>query len=359
MKKGTMVAMMMLSAFLAMAQGASSAKISLADARSRIDRIIAAPATIKETIKQLSAADQTSFLAEVNKAVREMPGSLEERTALYLSLNMVAVSSAEKGNSATLLAEVFATVPPESLTVLSERFAVDLLSRTANQKTVVSDAQYEAIASNVVEKVRVRCEETDNCSVRVTLAILMFVRASGGTSETLVEHLIEMIKDEEAKELARNEWIPSALGGEGRESNYDSLLASADAGRRPDPQAVLVIAGPLYGAAVIGDLNGKNTEADMFSHTKTPILDAVENAFGQQAARAGDEKIGGASAAGGAINGAAIETGGIGGGGTDTRPTPQNPDPQETGNTPIVPVVPTPTPAPTPVPPGPYPYQTY
>lgn len=357
MKKGTLVAVMVLSAVLAMAQGASSAKISLADARSRIDKIVAEPATIKDTIKQLSAEDQRKFLAEVNKAVREMPGSLEEKTALFLTLNMTAVANAEKGNSATLLAETFATVPPESLTVLSERFAVDLLSRTADSNAVVSDAQYEKIALNVVGKVSERCEETDNGSARTTLAILMFVRASGGPSETLVERLTETIKNEEAKELARNEWIPSALGGEDGESNYDSLLASADAGRRPDPQAVLVIAGPLYGTAVIGDLNGKNTEADMFSHTKTPIVDAVENALGQQAARAGDEKLGGASAAGGVINGAAIETGALGGG-EDTRPTPQNPDPQETGNTPIVPVVPTPTPAPVP-PPRPYPYQTY
>ena len=349
MKMGTMVALILSSA-LAMAQGVAPAKISLADARSQIDKIVAAPATIKEMMKQLSAEDQKTFLAEVNKAVSEMPGSLEEKTALFLTLNMTAVANAEKGNSATLLAEVFATVPPESLTVLSERFAVDLLSRTADPNAVVSDAQYEKIALDVVGKVSERCEETDNGSARTTLAILMFVRASGGPSETLVERLTETIKNEEAKELARTEWIPSALGGEDRESNYESLLASADAGRRPDTHAVLVIAGPLYGAAVIGDLNGKNTEADMFSHTKTPILDAVENAFGQQAARVGDEKIGGASAAGGAINGAAIETGAIGDGGKDTRPTPQNPDPQGTGQSPIVPVNPTP---------APYPYQTY
>ena len=355
MKKGMMMAVVMLSAAFAIAQGASSAKISLADARSRIDSIVASPATIKDTIKQLSAEDQKAFLAEVNKAVTEMPGSLEEKTALFLTLNMTAVANAEKGNSATLLAEVFATVPPESLTVLGERFAVDLLSRTADSNTVVSDAQYEKIALNTLEKISDRCEETDNGSARVTLAILMFVRASGGTSETLVEHLTETIKHADARELARNVWIPEALGSEGNESTYESLLASADAGRRPDLQAVLVIAGPQYELSVLADLTGKNTESDMFSRTKTPVLDAVVNVFGDQASRLGKEKLGAAGAVGGIIAGAAIEAGGIDGG-ADTRPTPENPDPKNTGRSPI----PSPTPTPVPGPrPNPYPYQTY
>lgn len=355
MKKGTVVAMMMLSALLAVAQGASSAKISLADARSRIDKIVASPATIKETIKQLSAEDQKAFLGEVNKAVTEMPGSLEEKTALFLALNMTAVANAEKGNSATLLAEVFATVPPESLTVLSERFAVDLLNRTADPNTVVSEAQYEKIALNTLEKISERCEETDNSSARVTLAILMFIRASGGTSETLVEHLTDTIKHADSKALARNVWIPEALGLDGNEPTYESLLASADAGRRPDLQAVLVIAGPQYGTAVLADLIGKNTESDMFSRTKTPVLDASVNAFGEQGPRLGNEKPGSAGVVGGIIRGAAIEAGGIDGG-KDTRPNPENPDPQNTGRSPI----PGPTPEPVPGPrPNPYPYQTY
>ena len=355
MKKGMMMAVVMLSAAFAIAQGASSAKISLADARSRIDKIVAAPATIKETIKQLSVEDQKAFLAEVNKAVTEMPGSIEEKTALFLTLNMTAVSSAEKGNSATLLAEVFATVPPESLTVLSERFAADLLSRTADSNTVVSDAQYEKIALNTLEKISERCEETDNGSARVTLAILMFVRAYGGTSETLLEHLTDTIKHEDSKELARNVWIPEALGSDGNEPTYESLLASADAGRRPDLQAVLVIAGPQYATSVWADLTGKSTESDMFSRTKTPVLDAVESIFGRLAPRLGDEKLGAAGAAGGINTGAAIESGGLDGGG-DTRPNPENPDPKNTGRSPI----PSPTPTPVPGPrPNPYPYQTY
>lgn len=343
MKKCVMMAMMLVSA-LAFAQGASSpksgtqkpssAKISLAEARSRIDQVIASPETMSETMKQLSAEDQTKFLADVNKAVNAMPGFKGEKTALFVSLNLAAVASAEKGNSAALIAESFATVSPEALPAISERFASDLLSRTSKSGVEMSDAQFEKIALNTMAVINERCEDTDNGSPRVTFAILMFVRASGGTSETLVEHLVDTLKHEDAKQLASKEWIPSALGKEGGEANYEPLLAAADAGLRADYDATLVIVGPEYRDVVMQDLVGKNSEADLFSHTMTPVLDAVENVLGKISPNLGDENLG-LAATDGAVHGAVIEGGGLAGGGDDTRPNPMNPDPKGTGHSPI------------------------
>lgn len=355
MKKCMMMTALVLMSALAVAQEAS-AKISLADARSQIDKVITSADQMKATMKKLSAEDQRAFLADVNKAISEMPGSTEEKTALFLSMNLAAVSSAAKGNSATLFAETFATVPPESLTVLSERFAVDLLSRTEGSNATINDAQYEKIAVETIGKVSDRCEETDNGSVRTTFAILTFLRASGGKPETLADSLMDILKHEDAKELAHSEWVPYALGLDGREKSYEPLLASADAGRRPDRDAVLTIAGPQFATAVLMDLGGKSTERDMFSQTQTPVLDAVVNAFGEQAARMGAEMPGMAGAAGGIVHGGVIEAGGFGDGYADVRPTPENPDPKGTGRSPIRPVPPKPVP-PQPVPP-PYPFQT-
>lgn len=353
--KRCMIVLVALMAMLAFAQEQQSAKISLADARSQIDKVVASPEEMKAMMTQLSAEDQRLFLAEVNKAVCGMPGSVEERTALFLALDHAAVVSAVKGNSAALLAEVFATVPPESLTVINERFAVDLLSRTANPNVNVSDEKYVNIALDVMEKVNARCEETDNGSPRAAFAILTLVRASNGTPTNLVDRLVETLKHEDARDLARNEWIPVALGLDGRDQSYEPLLASADAGRRPDFDAVLVIAGPLYANAVLMDIGGKNTERDMYSHTLTPVLDAVENVLKQQSANFGNDKIGAAGAGGGVIHGAVIEGGGFGDGDTDTRPNPTNPDPKHTGRSPI----PQPQPQPQPQPPRPYPFQNY
>lgn len=363
MKKCVMIAMMLVSA-LAFAQGtsspkagaqeSSSAKISLAEARSRIDQVIASPETMTETMKQLTAEDQVKFLADVNKAVSSMPGSSGEKTALFVSLNLAAVASAEKGNSAALIAESFATVTPEALPAISEHFATDLLSRTAKSGVEITDAQFEKIAVNTMEKISERCEETDNGSPRTTFAILMFVRASGTTSETLVEHLVDTLKHEDAKEMATKEWIPAALGGEGVEANYEPLLSAADAGLRADYDATLVITGPQHPVAVIADLSGKNAEPDLFAHTMTPVVDAVENVLTHLSPNLGDEKLG-LSSTDGAVNGAVIEGGGLSAGGIDTRPNPTNPDPKGTGHSPIVnPNRPKPQPDPGPGPVPPY-----
>lgn len=258
---------------------------------------------------------------------------------MFLALNMVAVTSAQKGNSSTLFAEAFATIPPEVLPVVAERFASELLSREANPAVQITDAQYEKIAVNVMEKVNERCEETDNGSARAGFAIASFMMASGGTSETLMNSLVDTLKNDDAKELAKSEWLPSALGLDGREKSFDALVASADANYRPDLAQILVISGPEYGTAVVADLGGKNTEQDMFAQAMTPIVDAVENLFGNQAVRAGNDKPGGGGEAGGAVNGAAIEAGEVGGSSSgekkDTRPNPTNPDPENTGKSPV------------------------
>ena len=114
MKKLLMVATMAMASMLF----AQDKTMSSADARGKIGDIISDPASMTSVMKQLAAADQASFLADVNAAIAKMPGSPEEKTSKYLDVNTAALKGAQKGNLATLVAEVFATVPPESLTAL-------------------------------------------------------------------------------------------------------------------------------------------------------------------------------------------------------------------------------------------------
>lgn len=289
MKKTLLMTMLAIAgAVTVLAQGASEkakpaaakATLSLADARGQIDKVVESPAQMKEIMKQLSAEDQRQFLAEVNKAIDSMPASLEEKTATYLNINHAALTAAQKGNVTALLAEVYATVPPVALTVINERFAADLLSRSANPSKVYTDDQYTNVVISAMKVINERTEETDNGSTRSAFAILMFLRASnmqGEKLEALKEALIDTLKHDDAKELARDEWIPSALGIDGREAGYEPLLASADAGRRPDFAYVLVIAGPQHLEPILADIIGKNTEQQVFIRTRTPVLDAVQN----------------------------------------------------------------------------------
>lgn len=256
---------------------AQESRLPLAEARGRINDAIETPAVMKDIMKRLSAEDQRKFLSDVNKAIGEMPASVEEKTAKYLNINHAAMTAAQKGNTAELLAEVFATVPPEALTVINERFAVDLVNRAADPRITYTDERYVGICTNLMEKINERTERTDNGSTRSTFAILMLIRASNGTPEDLADKLVDTLKHDDAKELARKEWIPAALGKDGRELGYEPLLASADAGRRPDFAYVLVIAGPQYLESILADIVGKNTDQMSYIRTRSPVLDAVEN----------------------------------------------------------------------------------
>ena len=275
---------------------ADKTQISLADARGKIDKAIESPAVMKEIMKRLSAEDQVKFLADVNKAIGDMPATIEEKSAKFLNINHVALKNAQKGNTTALLAEVFATVPPEALTVLSERFASDLVNRAANPNVTYTDEQFAKLATEVMKAVNERTEETDNGSTRSTFAILMFLRASnesGDALDRLQEQLVDTLKHDDAKELARNEWIPAALGKDGREAGYEPILASADAGRRPDLVFTLDIAGPQYLDSILEDIVGKNTDRMSFIRTRSPVLDAVQNPLIHTTPVLHDEPMGG------------------------------------------------------------------
>lgn len=267
----------------AAAKQASPKTIPLAEARQKIDGVIDGSESVASLIKQLSAADQVTFLGDVNKAVSKMPASVEERSAKHLNLNHAALKAVKgSGNMVNLLAEVFATVPPEALTVINERFASDLVNRAADPKVTYTDDQYTGIALKIMETVNKRTAETDNGSTRSTFAILMLLRASNGTPEDLEDKLIATLENEEARDLAKSEWIPSALGRDGRTLGYEPILASADAGRRPDFAFTLVIAGPQFLDSILQDIGGKNADGMSFIRTRSPVLDAVQNPMQQQ-----------------------------------------------------------------------------
>ena len=304
-------------------RGGAVKPISLADARGRIDRAIENPQVMRALMRGLEAGDQKQFLADVNKAISEMPGSVEEKSAMFLTVNSTAMTEAAPGNLKTLVAEVFATVPPESLTVIAERFAIDLFNRDAAGVGKYTDAQFTQIATETMKVVNERTAETDNGSARSAFAIIMFIRASNTSIPDLPDTLIETLNNDDAKEMAKTEWIPSALGTDGRTQGYEPLLASADAGRRPDMDQVLGITGPQHLESVLADLTGKNTDPMAFIDTRTPVLDAVENKLARQNPTLGGN-IGQAGEAGATAGGGGQE---LGPNGENPRPTPEHPDP--------------------------------
>lgn len=245
----------------ALATLAGAQEMSLADASGKIGEAVSDPAVMTATVRQLSAADQVAFLAKVNEAIANMPGSSAEKAAAFLNANKAALKGAKAGNLAQLLAEVFATVPPEALTVLNESFASDLFNRASNPD--MSDAAFVALVQNTMKAIAARNASSDNAAVRDTFAALMFLRASNGSPADLADTLVGDLPPA-SQEVAKREWIPAAMGV-GQDQSYEPLLGAADADEAVAPELVLRVAGPQTFDALLSDLATKNS---------TPVYDA-------------------------------------------------------------------------------------
>ena len=213
------------------------------------------PQTLKQTMAKLSDADQLAFVQEVNAAISKMPGSNEEKAAAFYNANRAAVSGANKGNLKAVLAEVYATVPVEYLTEINEGFAKELFSRTANPAHVPTDQEFVQLSTSTMAVVNERCQKGEDASVRETFAILMFLRASGGTPADLAQTLVSQLPDAQARETAMNEWIKPAMG-DGQEQSYDAMLSAAQSGGDEPDHAVVhqISGGAQITDAMLGDL---------------------------------------------------------------------------------------------------------
>jgi len=211
------------------------------------------PSKIGGIMSQLSPADQCSFLGEMNTAISKMAGSPEEKGAAFLKVNRLALVGATAANRADMLAEVFATVPPEYLTVINENFAETIFSRTGVTSRTYTDAEFTALCENALAKIYARTASVENSAVRNTFAIMMFVRSSGGSPENLADTLADKLPS--GKDIAKSDWLPSALG-KNQTKSYDSILGAAQADDEPNHEMVVSIAGPQMRQALLGDLQG-------------------------------------------------------------------------------------------------------
>jgi len=266
----------------------------LAEARAKIGDVISDPKIMTDIMKELSPADQKTFLADVNAAISKLPGSTEDKTAKYLNVNRAALRGVPTTALVDVLAVTFATVPPESLTVISERYAVDLFSRDVDASHSVTDAAYEKMATEVVGRIEKETSGSDYAGVRNTLAILMFVKADGGKIEDLTDKLVETIPDATARALAKKEWIPAAMSKKEAERSYDAMLAYADAGKAPSLDIVLNLAGPQILDAMVVDITSAMDNA--MGIQTTPVLDQAFGGYDEPRAYLSNEDTTSASA---------------------------------------------------------------
>lgn len=273
-------------ATMAFAQEGGEAKtLPLAEARATIGAAVKDPEALTATMKQLSPADQVAFVADVNAAIAEMPGSSEEKAAAALNANKAALKGAEPGNVANVLAEVFATAPVETLGVISESFASDLFNVDADPSTSYTAEQFTAIAEGVVKKIAERTASSDDSGVRSAFGMMMMVNASNDKVPDLANTLAESLPAD-VREVAKNDWVPAATG---EEKSYDQMIAySSEAAATPttttsEPSIPLTLqlAGPQMLDAMLSDVAAGLVSVGDSGDAATPLLDQAFGGFGE------------------------------------------------------------------------------
>jgi len=238
--------MVMMAAFGAMAL---SAEMPRSEWHAKVGECALDSAVLKGTMAQLSSADKTAFLSEVNAAISKMPGSAEAKAAKFLAANRAAVAAAGAADRAAVLAEVYASVPPESLTIINEEFAKSEFSRPAT----MTDAEFLGIVKATMQNIAQRTSSVESGAVRAGFAGLMFIRAAGESAEAAVTDAVVASLPQESRDAAKESWFPSALGRNGT-ATYDPMLASAQAGEEPNHNVVLGIAQMQVIDSMLGDL---------------------------------------------------------------------------------------------------------
>ena len=228
---------------------------SLAEARGGIGEAISSPSAMESAMNSLSAADQVAFLGEVNAAIAKRQASNDEKAAMFLKANAAALKAAKggKGNMKALLAEVYASASVLSLTAINEKFADELFNRATDPNKTYTDEQYTDIAVDTLKAIVRRCDSSDSSSVRDAFGLLMLVRASNGTPDTLTDRLLQELPEEDRK-AAQEEWIPAALGRDGHEKSYEPILSAAEAEAEPNLDIIIKIYGPQQADSLLADL---------------------------------------------------------------------------------------------------------
>lgn len=185
--------------------------------------------------QNLAKDDQVEFVRAVNKAMADYKASTpERRLATIYSVNRDAVKSSPAAEKKAVIAEVFATAPMDALPKIADGFAADLFNRKAAGLSDKDDSFLEFTSATLMRvRNRVRQLPVDHLpSARSAFAVISFLKASEGKPEDLRDTLLFYILTG-SQGVARTEWIPAALGADGKAPSYQPILEAGLKGEEP------------------------------------------------------------------------------------------------------------------------------
>lgn len=179
-----------------------------------------------DVVKSLSADDQLELVRTLNGAMPSFAAKEDTRIATTYRLNRDLVRAASSVDRKRVLAEVFATVPEYCLPALSDGLAGEVFNRKAAGFAKKDDSFQNFALSSMLTIYR-RCRADNNLELsnqrRLVFAAIMFLKASEGDPADLLDQIIVFIPDS-VRDIARDVWIPAAMGENGAKGTYRPLV---------------------------------------------------------------------------------------------------------------------------------------
>lgn len=188
--------------------------------------------------QDLAKEDQVEFVRAVNKSMEDYEASTPEKRLLTIyAVNRDAVRGAPDAERKAVIAEVFATAPFDALPMITDRFAEELFSRKAAGFGENDDSFLEFTSATLM-RIRNRLSTVPYEKLpgtRSAFAVICFLKASGGKPEDLKTSLLFYVMTG-TQEITRKEWIPAALGEDGKPPSYQPMLEAGYKGEEPPHQ---------------------------------------------------------------------------------------------------------------------------
>lgn len=191
--------------------------------------------TFTAAFQDLAKEDQVEFVRAVNKSMETYKASTPERRLLTIyAVNRDAVRSSSPREKKAVIAEVFATAPMDALPMISDRFATELFCRKAAGFSEKDDSFVEFMSATLMAvRTRVAQMPVDLFpGARSAFAVISFLKASEGKPADLRTSILFYILTG-SQEISRKEWIPAALGDDGKVPSYQPILDAGYRGEEP------------------------------------------------------------------------------------------------------------------------------
>ena len=223
----------------------------------------------ESAFKDLEGDDQVSFVQTVNRSMAKDEDKLDDRRIQTLyRVNRDAIRGAVEADRKNVLAEVFATAPVKCLPYFTDMLAKEVFSRKAagfGEK----DEKFVEFASAALVRISGRCRWADNLpAFRSLFAVIMFLKASEGQPEDLRESFMVFIHSG-LHEQARKEWLPAAMGDDGKPPSYKEMMEAGFRREVPDHRIKVGAVDPaeLMNLAVHSDFAVEHDAWDVQSPT--------------------------------------------------------------------------------------------